>query len=215
MSYAMETYYAQRAAEYEQIYQRPERQDDLTSLATLLHTTFQGHDVLEIACGTGYWTQHIARSARSVVATDYNAAVLDIARHKAYPDNIVSLQQADAYELVTVSGDFTAAFAGFWLSHVPRVRLPTFLATLHAKLRSGAVVAMLDNVYVEGSSTPIARTDAEGNTYQIRQLSNGIRYEILKNFPTNAALQEMFAPYASSMEIIICTYFWLACYELR
>jgi demethylmenaquinone methyltransferase/2-methoxy-6-polyprenyl-1,4-benzoquinol methylase len=215
MSYAMQTYYAHRAAEYEQIYQRPERQDDLTSLAALLGTTFHGQAVLEIACGTGYWTQRIARSARSIVATDYNAEVLDIARHKAYPDNIVSFQQADAYELANVLGDFTAAFAGFWLSHVPRTRLAAFLATLHARLRSGAVVAMLDNVYVEGNSTPIARTDAEGNTYQIRQLSNGTRYEILKNFPTHAALRETFAPYASAIEIRHCTYFWLARYQLR
>jgi demethylmenaquinone methyltransferase/2-methoxy-6-polyprenyl-1,4-benzoquinol methylase len=210
----METYYAQRAVEYEQIYHRSERQDDLTHLATLLRSLFQGHDVLEIACGTGYWTQHLARSARSVVATDYNAEVLAIARHKAYPDNTVSLLQADAYTLANVAGDFTAAFAGFWLSHVPRARLPAFLATLHAKLRSGAVVVMIDNLYVEGNSTPIARTDAEGNTYQIRQLTDGTRYEILKNFPTNAALQETFAPCARTVEILNYTYFWLVRYEL-
>lgn len=99
-------------------------------------------------------------------------------RHKAYPDNTVSLQQAYAYTLANVAGDFTAAFAGFWLSYVPSARLPAFLATLHARLRSGAVVVMIDNAYVAGNSTPIARTDAEGNTYQMQQLANGTRYNL-------------------------------------
>jgi demethylmenaquinone methyltransferase/2-methoxy-6-polyprenyl-1,4-benzoquinol methylase len=211
----MITYYAHRAAEYERIYQRPERQQDLAHIATLLRTTFQGHDVLEIACGTGYWTQYIAQSAHSVVATDYNVAMLDMARHKAYPPGVVSLQQADAYCLATVAGNFTAGFAGCWLSHVPKSRLPAFLATFHARLRSGAVVVMIDNAYVAGNSTPLARTDAEGNTYQSRRLSNGTTYEVLKNFPTNAALRHTFAAYATDVDILNCTYFWLVRYTVK
>lgn len=78
-------YYAKRAAEYEAIYAKPERQADLEAVATFLKEIFNGKDVLEIACGTGFWTEKIARTARSVWATDINESVLEIARNKNYP----------------------------------------------------------------------------------------------------------------------------------
>ena len=66
------SYYARRAKEYEEIYRKPERQGDLRELEAMLGAAFSGMDVLEIACGTGYWTQFIARSAHSVHAVDVN-----------------------------------------------------------------------------------------------------------------------------------------------
>ena len=77
-------YYAKRANEYERIYQKPERQSDLAALNRLLTEIISGHEVLEIACGTGYWTQVISRAATSVTATDINEEVLQIARTKNY-----------------------------------------------------------------------------------------------------------------------------------
>lgn len=40
-----------------------------------------------------------------------------------------------------------------------------------------------------GSSTPISRTDAAGNTCQLRMLSDGRRCEGLKNFPAAGAVE--------------------------
>ena len=39
---------------------------------------------------------------------------------------------------------------------------------------------MIDNRYVEGSSTPIIRRDRFGNTYQERVLRDGTRHEVLR-----------------------------------
>ena len=89
-------YYARRAAEYEKIFAKPERQPDLACLRALLPGLFAGRDVLEVACGTGYWTQIISGSARSILATDINEEVLEIARHKTYPNHNVAFQIADA-----------------------------------------------------------------------------------------------------------------------
>ena len=41
---------------------------------------FAGAKVFEVACGTGYWTEVLARSAASVFATDINDEVLAVAR---------------------------------------------------------------------------------------------------------------------------------------
>jgi demethylmenaquinone methyltransferase/2-methoxy-6-polyprenyl-1,4-benzoquinol methylase len=64
----MEAYYARRAAEYEKIYDKPERQTDLARLRSEIPAMFTGERVLEIACGTGYWTPLIAAQAESVMA---------------------------------------------------------------------------------------------------------------------------------------------------
>ena len=59
----MAAYYAQRAAEYERVYFKPERQDDLRRMEAELAAPFAGRRVLEIACGTGWWTLHGAQHA--------------------------------------------------------------------------------------------------------------------------------------------------------
>src|SRR5919109_4178747 len=95
----LEAYYAKRAAEYEKIFQKPERQADLARLRHDIPALFRDERVLEIACGTGYWTPLIAAQAESVLATDYNEETLVIARSKRYPKGNVRFERADAYAL--------------------------------------------------------------------------------------------------------------------
>ena len=57
---ALLDYYARRAQEYEQIYQKPERQIKLALLKAYLIKLLAERDVLEVACGTGYWTAFLA-----------------------------------------------------------------------------------------------------------------------------------------------------------
>lgn len=74
---------------------------------------------------------------------------------------------------------------------------------------------MLDNQYVEGSSTPISRTDDEGNTYQIRKLSDGSMHEVLKNFPTQTVYNEQIEPFVKDCSFVEMDYFWIARYTLK
>lgn len=208
-------YYAARAAEYERVYAKPERQADLTTLREIIPRYFTSRHVLEIACGTGYWTSLIAQTAAAVVATDLAPAVLAVAESKPAAANPVTFRVADAFSLGEVPGAFDAAFAGFWLSHVQVEDRPRFLQGLHRRVGVGAHVAFVDNRYVEGSSTPIARVDAAGNTYQSRQLDSGERHEVIKNFPDADALRAALAAGgAGSVEIRDLTYFWLATYTV-
>ena len=95
----MEAYYARRAAEYEKIYDKPERQADLARMRVDIPALFVNKRVLEIACGTGWWTPLIAAQAESIVALDYNEETLEIARAKKYPKGNVQFRQGDAYAL--------------------------------------------------------------------------------------------------------------------
>src|ERR671914_764833 len=135
----LESYYARRAAEYEKIFRKPERQADLARLRTDLPALFKGERVLEIACGTGYWTPLIAAQAESVLALDYAEETLEIAKRKAYAKGNVRFEQADAYRLPEWQERFSACYAGFWWSHIPLEKLDAFLTSLHARLASGAL----------------------------------------------------------------------------
>ena len=210
----MQAYYAQRAREYERIYEKPERQADLARLRADIPALFEGEAVLEIACGTGYWTPLIAARARSVLAVDYAAETLEIARSKTYEKQNVDFRQGDAYDLPAWPQRFSACYAGFWWSHIPLERIDSFLAGLHERLAPGARVAFMDNLYVEGSSTPLARRDAAGNTYQERRLADGSRHEVLKNFPAAGELEARLARAGSEIRVTRYQYYWLASYRI-
>jgi hypothetical protein len=129
------------------------------------------------------------RRPRAITALDAAEETLAIARSKQYPAGRVEFTQGDAYALPD-RPPHDALFAGFWWSHVPLARLDAFLAGAARAVAPGAVVAFLDNRYVEGSSTPLSRRDAEGNTYQTRKLDDGSTHEVLKNFPSERELVE-------------------------
>ena len=74
---------------------------------------------------------------------------------------------------------------------------------------------MLDNTFTNWSSTPLSRTDAEGNTYQMRKLENGEEYEILKNFPKPEELAEAVRAVAAEAWVETLQYYWLLVFKLK
>ena len=130
-------YYARRAQEYERIYTKPERQEDLRTLRDFVGQTFAGKDVLELACGTGYWTEILSQTANSVSAIDINEEVLAIARDKPMDHHKVTILRGDIYALPEFPKPFSAGLAVFWWSHVPKVAAARFPEESATSLRSG------------------------------------------------------------------------------
>ena len=212
---ALRAYYARRAESYERIYRKPERQTELRLIEAGLPAMFTGRRVLEVACGTGWWTPHGARDALDWLAIDINPETLAIARSKPLPAGRVRFLQADAWSFAELGAQtFDAAFAGFWWSHVPLARLPGWLALLHERLEPGARVTMLDNRFVAGSSTPISRRDDEGNSYQQRPLDDGSMHEVLKNFPRREQAIAALGPRAREPQWTGHPHYWLLQYTL-
>ncbi|MCU6433554.1 class I SAM-dependent methyltransferase [Undibacterium sp. Jales W-56] len=209
----MRDYYAQRAKTYESIYAKPERQGDLAELSERISEALTGRKVLEVACGTAYWTERFAEDAESVLATDINQNMLDIANAKRIAPGKVSFAIADAFDLP--KGDYNACFAGFWWSHVKKEEQADFLKKLQSRVGKDCVLVLIDNNHVEGSSLPIARTDSEGNTYQLRLQEDGSRVEIVKNFPTDSFMRKKFATFARDIRIHRNEYFWMLTCVLR
>ena len=208
----MERYYAKRASEYENIYLRPERQDCIKESGNLLRKYFNNMNVLEIACGTGYWTEVISEVSTKIIATDLNNEVLDIAKTKKYNCKIDFIQD-DSYKLGKITEKMDSLFAGFWFSHVPKSRINDFIDIINKKLNKNAIIVFMDNLYIEGNSTPISRYDIEGNSYQNRKLEDNSQHEVLKNFYNEKSLKDCFKNYGKEIEINILEYYWIIKYR--
>lgn len=201
-------YYAQRAAEYERIYAKPERQADLRALEARIRQIFTGRKVLELACGTGYWTDVFAAQAAQVAALDMNEEVLEIARSKKNAGK-VQFVRGSAYEIPDFGRVHDALLAGHWWSHVPLGRMDAFLRSAVQSVAPGALIAFFDNNYVAGSSTAVTRRDAEGNSYQTRGLDDGSTHEVLKNFPSASELIQRASRYGWGAHVEQLQYYWL------
>lgn len=209
----LQAYYAARAPYYDAVYLKPERREDIAFLKQYLPSRLATRSVLEVACGTGYWTQFIAPVVHRLVATDATPAPMEFA--KLRPDTErVEYVRADAYALPPELGEFSGAFAGLWLSHVPVGQRAQFFTSLHSRLSPGARVILMDNSEVQCRELPITEHDKEGNTYQDRKLRNGTVHRVLKNFPSEAELRAMVLSAATTALYRELDNFWLFEYEL-
>lgn len=207
-------YYKDRAKEYEKIYAKPERQEELSLVERELQSIFKNKEVLEVACGTGYWTQKIASVAQSVLATDINEAVIEIARSKGYERASAQFEVADLYDLKE-KGEYESLFGGFIWSHIHLQELDKFIYHCNSLVRPGGTVVFIDNNYVEGSSSPVVETDQFGNTYQNRKLENGTNHKVLKNFPTLMVIQRLLADVAVDLQFKNLNYYWILKYKIQ
>ena len=77
-------YYAARAPEYDLSagYLTLDADPVRVAKKRRFQQIFQGHDVIEIACGTGYWTEVLAETAKSVVGIDVNPEMISRAQSR-------------------------------------------------------------------------------------------------------------------------------------
>ncbi|HMG15555.1 MAG TPA: class I SAM-dependent methyltransferase [Saprospiraceae bacterium] len=208
------SYYKDRANEYEKIYSKPERQEDLKSAASILQEIFAGKQVLEIACGTGYWTEKIAATATSIFATDINESVIDIAKKKKLSSKQVSFAIADIYNF-SDHNKFASLFGGFIWSHILLQDLNKFLSFVNSLVSPGSTVVFIDNNFVEGSNHPISERDEQGNSFQTRKLEDNTTHLVLKNFPTEKFLQLKLKDIGAEFKFFNLTYYWIICYTTK
>ncbi|MES2298769.1 MAG: class I SAM-dependent methyltransferase [Pseudomonadota bacterium] len=218
-------FYAKSASNHDRIYDKPERQHDLAEMRAKLAEVVRGHTVLELACGTGFWSAVMAQTAASVLATDINPEMLALAKLRAMPADKVALRQLDAWDLPAdlaeagahgpAHAPFTAVFIGFWWSHVKREEQERFLSLLRARLGKDLLLVLLDDAYVDGASPTVARTDLNGNTYHIHPTADGSRYEITKNYPSDSALRKKMASSVREIKIARLEYYWLLSCRLK
>ncbi len=192
-------YYKERAPVYDLTagFLDPEAEKLRGPIKQRYRERFRGRKVLEIACGSGYWTAVIGGTAESVLAIDINCSLLEQARKRCAGQPNICFQIADAYKLEGVTGDFNAAAAIAWWSHIPKKNIRTFLTTLHSKLLPGALVMFCDQLPYSGF---YREYDADGNTIEKRVLPDGRSFFIVKNFPDEREIKEVLSGFAEDIE---------------
>lgn len=208
-------YYKKRANEYELIYQKPERQDDLFKIEKYLENQFQNKKIIELGCGTGFWTQKLARTCESILAIDINKEVIEIAQQKSYLKQNVTFEIKDLIQLGNREQKLEGLFGGFIWSHIKKEEVQNFLKICLQQISHSSELIFIDNKYVAGSSTPINRMDEKGNKYQRRVLKSGEEYEVVKNFPDRKEFAEMIRHDIREFEWIELDYYWIAKFKKR
>ncbi|MCP3466070.1 MULTISPECIES: bifunctional 2-polyprenyl-6-hydroxyphenol methylase/3-demethylubiquinol 3-O-methyltransferase UbiG [unclassified Bradyrhizobium] len=205
---AIKTYYKHRAFEYDDIYKLRRRQADLAWLRRWVTRHVKGKTVLEVAAGTGYWTQVCSRSARQVVATDYNANTLTVAAGRRLGSQ-VSFVTADAFRLPAFETRFEVGMAVLWWSHLKQREQEKFIAQFLSRLAPGAKLLLVDEVYRRGTAkNPISRLDRFGDRYEIRVGKDDVLYEIVKNYPADDDLKRALSDHCDQVRITRLRHFW-------
>jgi len=134
-------------------------------------------DVLELAAGTGIWTQQLLRSAKTVTAVDASAEMLTVNQAKVASPRVTYVL-ADLFNWQPECV-YDALFFGFWLSHVPREQLDAFLRSCWTWLRPGGKIFFVDDL---GGPTLAPDTLSRQGQIETRTLHDGRSFEIVKNY---------------------------------
>jgi ubiquinone/menaquinone biosynthesis C-methylase UbiE len=208
-------YYALLGEAVEDKYLEPDMDEDIDDMSIHLGNVLAGHTVLELGCGTGFWTEVAAESAASVLAVDINANLVDIARERGMPEGKVSFRVADALDLPEDIGKFSAVLVSFLWSHLTKGEQEKLLATLKKRLGKDVLLVILDDSFVEGFSETIARTDAEGTTYEILTAPEGERFEVPKSYQSDSALRKRLGNVGKEIKIERIEFFWILTCRLK
>ena len=161
-----------------------------------------GKNVIEVACGTGNWTQVLGKRAKFVTAIDISPTALSIAQQKLLDFGNVSLIQRSAYELHEIQGFFDVFFAADWWSHIPMGMFPLFLESVISKLKPGSKAVFLDMSFRQHFKQEHCSYDSDSNRISIRKLPNGSEFKVVKNFPNETELRRILAPFVKKVDYL-------------
>ena len=167
-------HYRARAAEYDLTSYRDVHRADRRIAAQVAHLR-PGGELLEIACGTGMWTRHLAGSAATVTAIDAAPEMIALARQRVTAVN-VTFVTADILTW-TPPRRFDTIFFAFWLSHVPASMFGRFWSPLRSTLSSSGRVLFIDDQPAAADPEPYT---AGSDEVVERRLRDGTRHRLIK-----------------------------------
>lgn len=199
-------YYRARASEYDEWFLRLGRYDrgadwnaawfrEVAELEALLAHVQPAGDVLELACGTGWWTERLARTAATLTAVDASPEVIALNRQRL-AGRPVSYHQADLFAWAPPQ-QYDVVFFSFWLSHVPPERFAAFWALVGRALRPEGRVVFFDSY----QAPPADGADAAESLLSHRELKDGRAYTIVKVFYQPEPLRRQLASLGWDVEV--------------
>ena len=197
-------YYRARSAEYDEWFLRRGRYDRgaernaqwfeeveqvRAKLASLQSELPEDGEVLELACGTGLWTERLATGGRRVLAVDASSEVIHLNRERLGGVGLlerIDYEVADLFEW-RPARRFDLVFFGFWLSHVPPACFERFWRLVGDALAPGGRVFFVDNMPSRASGAK-GHPEPAADGAQERELNDGRRFRVVKVFYDPVAL---------------------------
>jgi demethylmenaquinone methyltransferase/2-methoxy-6-polyprenyl-1,4-benzoquinol methylase len=207
-------YYRARAPEYDQWWLREGSYDlgpefnarwaeEVGEVERIVDEFAPEGDVLELAAGTGLWSQRLVRHATTLTCVDASPETLAINRSRTASSGLsVSYVEADLFAWAP-ERRYDVVFFSFWLSHVPPERFDRFWSMVDAALVPGGRVLFLDNAKPFEAVVPEFPLLQEGGQIRApwvstqvdeaineRRLEDGRTFRVVKVFYDPAELQE-------------------------
>lgn len=187
-------YYRARAAEYDAWWFRSGRYDrgdalnrawraDIAAVEAALCEHLAQHrpsQVLELACGTGLFTRHLAPRVRAVTAVDASPEVIEINRMRVASPNVQYIE-ADLFGFEP-EVRYDCVFMSFWLSHVPHARFDAFWSMVRRALAPGGLAYLIDSAHDPTSTAADHPTPDRHAGVATRRLDDGREFRIVKVF---------------------------------
>ncbi|HVB65746.1 MAG TPA: class I SAM-dependent methyltransferase [Nitrolancea sp.] len=185
----MIAYYRARAAEYDEWFYRRNRYDhgpeinqrwfnDVAELEAAFHTICPVDAALELAAGTGIWTEKLVTLAKHVTVVDASPEMIAINQGKL-PGAPVTYIQASIFDWEP-ERTYDLVFFSFWLSHVPPERVDDFLAKVRRSIRNGGKLFIIDSRFEQTGAAKNNPLFEDEETYRTRILNDGNQYTIVK-----------------------------------
>lgn len=199
-----QTYYAERAPEYDEWWARAGRydlgpegnrrwQNEVGEVTRFFESYELRGQALDVAAGTGTWTEFLARHTDEVTAVDGSQEVLAVNRQRLTNTGLidrVTYQQVDLFSW-SPSRCYDLVFMGFWISHVPHSLMEEFLSMLSGTLATNGRVLLIDSRV--RSDNPRQGTQTISDDIELRTLNDGRQSRIVKRFHSPDELTKMFA----------------------
>jgi ubiquinone/menaquinone biosynthesis C-methylase UbiE len=205
-------YYAARAGEYEEWWNRIGRYDHgraenaaWMAERRVVEEAFDrlpiGPEVLELAPGTGIWTERLVRRATSVHAVD--AAPEMLARSRA---RLGALTSRVTYEIADLflwqpAREYDTVVFCFWISHVPRDKLDDFLARVARAVRREGRAFFVDTLREPSGGAVNHTLPAPGEEVATRRINDGREFRIIKTFLDREEIEARFGLAGLAVEV--------------
>ena len=185
------SFYRARAPEYDEWWRRrgryqqgEDREAEWHRQVAAIESALTAFDatgsVLEMAGGTGWWTQPLAQIADHLTVLDASPEALALNRKRVRRED-VNYQVADLFDW-RPERSYDVVFFSFWLSHVPRRRFGDFWSLVRSCLAPGGRVFLIDNRHDPTPQSSVRdpyvleyRPDVH-----LRQLNDGSQYRVVK-----------------------------------
>jgi ubiquinone/menaquinone biosynthesis C-methylase UbiE len=184
-------YYQARASEYDEWFLRQGRYDhglewnrqwfqEVEQVHNILNQFRPEGKVLELACGTGLWTQQLLSHAQHITAVDAVAEVIKLNRQRLQSSKVEYIQ-ADIFNWQPEE-QYDIVFFSFWLSHIPSQYFEQFWQMVSRGLKPGGRVFFVDSKYEPTSTAPDHHLGEVQAGTVMRRLNDGREYQIVKIF---------------------------------